>query len=108
MPRLRREVNFLFAVIECAPVQHNLPPIGTRKPRDAPKRHALAAARCTEEGEYAVVQGKIRRKGKITQTLFDMNNELHAQTSLFRYRFIAPMKMSEKREMMMAQRSARS
>ena len=106
--RLRREVDALFTVKEDALVQDNLSAVGTLEPRDALERHALAAARCAEEGEGRVRERKVCRKSEVTQAFFDVDDELHSRTSRLRYRFIAPIKKSENREMMIAQRKARS
>ena len=106
--RLRREVDALFAVKEDALVQDNLSAVGTLEPRDALERHALAAARCAEEGEGRVREGKVRCKSEVTQAFFNIDDQLHQRTSRLRYRFIAPIKKSENREMMIAQRKARS
>lgn len=54
VPLLRRQVDALRAVKERTPVEDDAPAVRVFESRDAFERHALAAARCAEEGEGRV------------------------------------------------------
>ena len=81
---LRREVDARTAVIECAAVEDDLPAIRGLQPRDALQRHALAAARCTEQGERRIRECKVRAEREVTQAFFDVDDEVHSCTSRLR------------------------
>ena len=84
VPLLRREVDALRTVEERAPVEDDASAVRVFKSRDAFERHALAAARCAEEGEGRVPECEIRSQREIAQLFLDVYNQLHQRTSLLR------------------------
>ena len=84
IPLLRREIDALRTVEERAPAQDDTSAVRALEPRDAFERHALAAARCAEEGEGRVPEGEIRVQREIAQLFLDVYNQLHQRTSLLR------------------------
>ena len=83
---LRRQVDFLFAVEQNAPVQLDMALIRPHDACDAPQRHALAAAGGTEQRHHFPLSGEMHVQVKITERFFDINDQCHAlRTPLSRF-----------------------
>ena len=83
---LRRQIDFLFAVEQDAPVQFNMPLIRSHDARDAPQRHALAAAGGAEQRHHFPLSGEVHFQVKISERFLDIHDQCHAlRTPLSRF-----------------------
>ena len=83
---LRRQVDFLFAVEQHAPVQLDMTLIRPHDACDAPQRHALAAAGGTEQRHHFPLSGEVHFQVKISKRFLDIHDQCHAlRTPLSRF-----------------------